>query len=202
MLVQQIPMQRNLTLRLLEPLGAPEEPDGAAERRGARAEGPVAIQMTDVRVVAAGNQILAIDVPDDAAGEAGGDRRRVGRGEVEPGRAAARVAPRRRPARSGSTARRSTRARLEALRRRTVWVDPAVYLWNRSLAREPDLRARRRRPADLGAVLADAELGRAVSPACPTASATPLGEAGALVSGGEGQRVRFGRGLTRERRRW
>ena len=35
----------------------------------------------------------------------------------------------------------------------------------------------------------------------PEGLATPLGEAGGLVSGGEGQRVRFGRGLLRERPR-
>src|SRR5205085_1459454 len=61
LLVQQVPMQRNLTLRLLEPLGAPGEPAVDASGPPATVAGPVEIRMTGVRVVAAGTQILAIE---------------------------------------------------------------------------------------------------------------------------------------------
>ena len=90
-------------------------------------------------------------------------------------------------------------AGIEALRRRTVWIDPAVYLWNRSLADNLAFGLAAT-PDGLGAVLDEAELGEVVR-RLPQGLATPLGEAGGLVSGGEGQRVRFGRGLLRERPR-
>jgi ATP-binding cassette subfamily B protein len=193
LLVQQVPMQRNLTLRLLEPLGAPEEE--AAGEAASAIEGPVEIVMTDVRVVAAGNQILAIDRLTIGAGEevaivgpsGAGKSSLVGlllgwhrpaAGEVRVGGAPLDA------------------ARLEALRRRTVWVDPSVYLWNRPLGENLTFGLLAP-PADLGPALAEAALEDVIA-RLPDGVATPLGEAGALVSGGEGQRVRFGRGLTRE----
>jgi len=87
-------------------------------------------------------------------------------------------------------------AGIEALRRRTVWIDPAVYLWNRSLADNLAFGLAAT-PEALGAVLDEADLGEVVR-RLPQGVATPLGEAGGLVSGGEGQRVRFGRGLLRQ----
>jgi len=86
-------------------------------------------------------------------------------------------------------------ARLEALRRRTVWVDPAVYLWNRSLAANLAFGLATT-PEGLVEVLRDADLDEVVR-RLPGGAETPLGEAGGLLSGGEGQRVRFGRGLLR-----
>jgi ATP-binding cassette subfamily B protein len=113
-------------------------------------------------------------------------------------------------------------AALEALRRRTVWVDPSVYIWNRSL--EANLTFGLAAPAGLAAApvgaaaapagLAAGPAGAAAGPAglaaalrdadleevverLPAGMETPLGEAGGLLSGGEGQRVRFGRGLLR-----
>jgi ATP-binding cassette subfamily B protein len=84
---------------------------------------------------------------------------------------------------------------LEALRPRTVWVDPTVYLWNRSLA--SNLSFGLAPPAaDVAPALAEADL-EEVARRLPHGTETPLGEAGALVSGGEGQRVRFGRGVLR-----
>jgi ATP-binding cassette subfamily B protein len=79
--------------------------------------------------------------------------------------------------------------RLADVRARTAWLDPAVQLWNRSL--EENLRYGNEETRDL-------------SPALPVLEGltlpleSNLGEGGALVSGGEGQRVRFGRALLRE----
>src|SRR6185295_15327424 len=87
-------------------------------------------------------------------------------------------------------------AHLDALRRQTVWVDPAVHLWNRSLADNLDFGLTDRIPVSMGVRVADAEL-RPLIEQLPEGLQTPLGEGGALVSGGEGQRVRFGRGLGR-----
>jgi ABC-type multidrug transport system fused ATPase/permease subunit len=206
-LVQQIPAQRNLTLRLLEPLGAPED-DAASAAPPARA-GAVAppadevatgvhVQLDDVRVVAGGHQILEVRALSIAPGEAvaivgasgAGKSSLVGLllGWHRSSTGTVRV--------DGAPL---DGAGIEALRRRTVWIDPAVYLWNRSLADNLAFGLAAT-PEGLGAVLDEADLGEVVR-RLPQGVATSLGEAGGLVSGGEGQRVRFGRGLLRERPR-
>jgi len=86
--------------------------------------------------------------------------------------------------------------RLERLRRDTAWVDPTVQLWNRALLDNlryglPDVA-----PPPLDQVIEAADL-RDLLEKLPDGLQTPLGEGGALVSGGEGQRVRLGRGLLR-----
>ena len=138
--VQQVPAQRSLTLRLVEPLGAPEERDDgdpALTRvgRGRAGDGDaVSIDMQDVRVVAAGHR----DPRRRARWRSA--RANTSRSSARRARASrawwaccwAGTGPRR--GRSPSTAARSASAELEALRQRTVWVDPTVYLWNRSLA--------------------------------------------------------------------
>jgi ATP-binding cassette subfamily B protein len=86
-------------------------------------------------------------------------------------------------------------ARLERLRGATAWVDPSVWIWNRSL-----LENLRYGNADTAvpwsAIVEQAEL-RAVLEQLPKGFQTPLGEGGGLVSGGEGQRVRLARALAR-----
>jgi ATP-binding cassette subfamily B protein len=193
--VQQVPAQRSLTLRVVEPLGAPEEhDDGGVVAVGPTGGDAVAIHMDDVRVVAAGHEIL-----------------QVGALSIRPGEHVAVVGPSgagksslvglllgwHRPA-SGSVTvdgRPLGPAELEALRRRTVWVDPSVYLWNRSLAANLGFGLPEA-PTDLGAAMTDADL-EEVLRRLPQGVETPLGEAGGLLSGGEGQRVRFGRGVLR-----
>jgi ATP-binding cassette subfamily B protein len=205
-LVQQVPAQRNLTLRLLEPLGAPEDDAAGAARavpaaQVAEAGAPagvvtgVGVQLDDVRVVAGGHQILEVGALAIAPGEAiaivgasgAGKSSLVGLllGWHRPATGTVRI--------DGAPL---DGAGIEALRRRTVWIDPAVYLWNRSLADNLAFGLAAT-PDALGAVLDEAELAEVVR-RLPLGLATPLGEAGGLVSGGEGQRVRFGRGLLRE----
>src|SRR5262249_60090419 len=84
--------------------------------------------------------------------------------------------------------------RLERLRRETAWVDPATQLWNRSLV--ANLRYGRPDPGPLGVgeVLQEADL-YPVLQRLPDGLQTALGESGGLLSGGEGHRVRRGRGL-------
>jgi ATP-binding cassette subfamily B protein len=90
-------------------------------------------------------------------------------------------------------------AHLTAVRRHTALVDPAVFLWNRSVL--ANLLYGSRAPAvPLASAVEAAELGRLIAD-LPDGMRTGLGEGGALVSGGEGQRVRFGRALLRERPR-
>lgn len=86
--------------------------------------------------------------------------------------------------------------RLQRLRGETAWVDPAVQLWNRSLLENLEYgNAHAARPAE--AILGQAELLNVLE-SLPDGLQTRLGESGALMSGGEGQRVRFGRALGRD----
>ena len=85
-------------------------------------------------------------------------------------------------------------ARLDALREQTAWVDPAVQLWNRLLIENLEFGSGER--SGLGTRIALADL-RGIIEQLPDGLQTTLGEGGTLVSGGEGQRVRFGRGLGR-----
>jgi ATP-binding cassette subfamily B protein len=86
--------------------------------------------------------------------------------------------------------------RLQMLRRETAWIDPAVQIWNRSLL--DNLRYGTHEPSGLplSKIVELSELGSALKK-LPDGLQTPMGESGALVSGGEGQRVRLGRGMFR-----
>ncbi|HUG86682.1 MAG TPA: ATP-binding cassette domain-containing protein, partial [Euzebya sp.] len=86
-----------------------------------------------------------------------------------------------------------TAASVPGLREQIAWVEPGVQLWNRTLAENLTYGCD---DADPDELVAAAGLQRVVHH-LPGGVATRLGEGGALVSGGEGQRVRFGRGLGR-----
>jgi len=81
-------------------------------------------------------------------------------------------------------------ATLESLRAATAWVDPSVYLWNASVFENVQYGSTT--PESLLAAIRDAEIDRMRTR--PTQS---VGEAGRLLSGGEGQRLRLGRALMR-----
>ena len=194
------PEQRNTMLRVGEPMRAPEdrrERAGASEPVPAPTEGASSIALEGVTVRAAGH-VLLNDV-----------RLHVGAGEHVAVVGASG---------SGKTSLiglllgwhapdegrvlvdgvELDEFALEALRRRTAWVDPAVRLWNRSLIenlrygnRDGDLET-----STLSQALQAAEL-RGVLEALPDGHQTSLGEGGGLVSGGEGQRVRLARALLR-----
>jgi ATP-binding cassette subfamily B protein len=91
-------------------------------------------------------------------------------------------------------------ARLERLRAETAWVEPAVRLWNRPLLDNLLYGAPEDHTGGLGDVLHEADL-HDVLRRLPDVLQTPLGEGGGLLSGGEGQQVRFGRALSRARAR-
>ncbi|HXJ22097.1 MAG TPA: cysteine peptidase family C39 domain-containing protein [Polyangia bacterium] len=190
---QQLPAQRNLTLRLLEPLDAPDETsDGSAGDLFA-GEGGLAIEMQDVRVVAGGHEVLAVGGLSIGAGE---QVAIVGPSGAGKSSLVGLLLGWHRPAtgslRAGGHPIEGTA--VPALRQRIAWVDPSVYLWNRSLAQNLTFGAGD--AVDLTAVIDGADL-REVVQRLPAGPETPLGEAGGLVSGGEGQRVRLGRALAR-----
>jgi ABC-type multidrug transport system fused ATPase/permease subunit len=208
-LARQLPEHRNVTLRLIEPLGAPEEQGGIDANGGTT---PVA----DATTKGEGNQKTAaarIDL-DGVTVEAGGRPVLTGVSlTIAPGTHLAIVGP------SGAGKStllglllglyRTTAGRvvvdgrtlgaeeLRDLRAETVWLEPGVQLWNRSMAENLCYGALRPASADeLGTVLDAAEL-RELVLRLPAGIDTPLGEGGGLLSGGEGQRVRFARELVR-----
>jgi ATP-binding cassette subfamily B protein len=199
LLVQQVPAQRSLTLRLVEPLSAPEEreePDSLPMRSAAREAAAASISLHGVRVIAAGQQILEVAALAIAPGE---HVAIVGASGAGKSSLVGLLLGWHRPT-AGTMlvdGRPLGPAELERLRQRTVWVDPSVYLWNRSLA--ANLRFGFAPPGpDITPALGEADL-HELTRRLPRGPETLLGEAGGLLSGGEGQRVRFGRGVLRGR---
>jgi ATP-binding cassette subfamily B protein len=88
-------------------------------------------------------------------------------------------------------------AELAALRRQTAWVDPAVQLWNDSLLNNVLYGSADGALARLAEAMDHAQLGDVIE-SVPGGLQAPLGEAGACVSGGQGQRVRLARALLRD----
>ena len=203
--VQSYPAQRNVLMRLLEPLTSPEEaampvaaaddstrvshplPAALAPRRG------VALEIRGGDVVAAGHPVLrevtlALRPGEHVAvvGTSGAGKssllgvllgwHRLAAGELRlDGRAAG-------------------AAEVETLRAMTAWVDPAVQLWNRSLLDNLTEAARPEDRTQLAEVIEAARL-RGVLARLPQGLQTLLGEGGGRLSGGEGQRVRLARAL-------
>ena len=199
----QYPMQRNLTLRLLEPLGALEEGQTeGAPPPGEPARSDVAgvrIELRDVTVRAGGHTIIE-DV--SLAIAPGAHVAIVGASGAGKSTLVGVLLGWHVPASGTVFVDREplTSSALDRLRRHTAWVDPAVQLWNRSLIENLEFGCGAEDGLPLGPRIAEADLPRLIEQ-LPEGLQTPLGEGGALVSGGEGQRVRFGRGLGRSRAR-
>jgi ATP-binding cassette subfamily B protein len=199
-LAHQYPTQRNVLSRLLEPLSAPEEAALAPGERatlpgrgGRAAEAGIALEFQGGSVLAAGQTILQeVDlaiapgehvaiVGMSGAGKSsllglllGWHRLASGQLLIDGARAHARD--------------------VEALRRVTAWVDPAIQIWNRSLLDNLAYAADDESALAVGDVIAAARL-RGVAQKLPQGLQTLLGEGGGLLSGGEGQRVRLARAL-------
>jgi ATP-binding cassette subfamily B protein len=211
---RQVPGLRNVLLRLMEPLGAPEEEvvpedlarfvasspgaapiDGDALATSVRPRG-VRVEMRDVSVVAAGHTLLeSIDLDIDASSHVA----IVGLSGAGKSTLVSLLLGWHRPA-SGHVLVDGALLdpeRIARLRRQTAWVDPAVRLFGRGLLDNLTFGAAAdASPADVGGLIDAADL-RDVVERLPEGLQTPLGEGGALVSGGEGQRVRLGRAMLR-----
>jgi ATP-binding cassette subfamily B protein len=194
---RQFPSYRNVTLRLLEPLGAPEEAEAAPPAQALKdaevAPRGASVEFDDVSVVAGGHTVLkpfgltlqpgvhvAIVGPSGAGKSSmvglmlGWHRAATGTVRVDG-----------RPLDAPGLAR---------LREQTAWVDPAVQLWNRSFLENLTYGS----PGDVlpGPLMDEARL-HGVLEGLPEGLRSPLGEGGGFISGGEGQRVRLGRAMAR-----
>lgn len=199
-LVRQYPGHRSRALRLLEPIGAPDE-DRSPSHVGAPDETHptdppgVSFELDAVTVRAAGHMVLDDITLTIAPGEhvaivgpsGAGKSSLVGLllGWHRPAHGELRV--------DGESL---DGHRLTALRRETAWVDPAVALWNQALVDNLLYGSPSEALDRVGPALREADLLELVAN-LPEGLQTPLGEAGALLSGGEGQRVRLARALLR-----
>jgi ATP-binding cassette subfamily B protein len=192
----QYPAFRNVTLRLLEPLGALEEPAAAeaVPRKQQAASAALNITFENVSVVAAGQTILE-DI--SAAIPPGSHTAIVGPSGAGKSSFVGLLLGWHRPAKGQILVDGAPLdGRVDDVRRETAWVDPAVQLWNRSLYENLRYGTDGEAALDMAGVIDAADL-RCVLERLPDGFETPLGESGALVSGGEGQRVRLGRAMLR-----
>ncbi|CAM2065458.1 ATP-binding cassette domain-containing protein [Sulfidibacter corallicola] len=195
--VQQYPAHRNLTLRLLEPLTAPEESPAVEVPDDAPPPEPsgVAIQCRDVGVKSGGHQILHHLDLDIAAGTHVAIVGRSGAGKSSllglllgwhrPETGEIRI-----------DGNRLDDAGLARLRRASAWVDPSVAIWNRSLLDNAYYGIHGRTGLSLDQAVAQSDLLELLEK-CPDGFQTELGDSGSRLSGGEGQRLRFARALLR-----
>lgn len=200
---RQYPALRNVTLRVMELLVAPDEASAAATEvealpaatRAAPTSAGVDVRFEDVSVRAGGHAILDALTLRISAGShvavvgasGAGKSSLVGvlLGWHRP--ASGRVLVDGAPLFGGALTR---------LREHTAWIDPEVHLWNESLLENLRYGLPRDEVPPLGRVLELADL-HGVLERLPHGLQTSLGEGGALVSGGEGQRVRFARAILR-----
>ncbi|WP_437878127.1 ATP-binding cassette domain-containing protein [Sorangium sp. So ce513] len=203
---------RNVSVRLFAPLAAPEVDlprapatcgdgapgeelvDGApGEERGAEGARGAAIDLRGVSVQAGGHTLLSdvsLSLPGGAhiavVGSSGAGKSsllslllgwvRASRGEVL------------------VDGRPLDGAALARLRRGTAWVDPAIQLWNRTLLENLTFGHAGDALARVPLAMGQAEL-TDVLEGLPDGLQAAIGEGGARLSGGQGQRVRLGRAL-------
>lgn len=194
---RKYPLLRSMLLRLLEPLrgGTSAIRLLGAESFHRPASAGAAIRLIDVTLQLAGHPVLIdlkLELPSGShvaiVGRSGaGKSSLLGLllGFYEPASGLIEV-----------DGRRLGPAEVAALRQQTAWLDPQVQIWNGSLL-ENLCYGSTSVPADLEPVLQAASL-RTLLYRLPGGLSTPLGESGACISGGEGQRVRLGRALLRD----
>ncbi len=197
-MVRQYPSVHNALLRVVEPLRAAERASAESPAAGPAAGGAPSpwLALENVSVVAGGHAVLegvsAVVRPGEhvaVVGRSGAGKSTLvglllGWHAPSEGRVLIDGAP-------------LDEAGLEALRQRAAWVEPAVQLWNRPLLDNLAYGADDHPLRPLSAVIAEADL-TALLERLPEGLQTDLGDGGALVSGGEGQRVRLGRALLRD----
>jgi ABC-type bacteriocin/lantibiotic exporter with double-glycine peptidase domain len=207
-LTQQISAQRNVLARLIEPLQAPQ--DDADDTALNEVPGMAPSQATSAAQDHAGPTGLAWHIEQGEVRTAGHTLLADINLRVAAGEHIAIVGP--------SGAGKSTLAAVllglhrlseghlhidghaptplmpKNLRAHTAWIDPATQIWNRSLLDNLHSALPDGHTPGLGPAMEAAHL-RSVLQQLPQGLQTHLGEGGALLSGGEGQRVRLARAL-------
>ncbi len=201
LVIQEYPLHRNTTLRLLEPLGAPEppraepKPRAEFERDETQPARGMAVELQDVTVVASGHTILSgLSL------------------KIEPGQHVAIVGPSgagksslvglllgwHKPASGRVLVNAETldATHLATLRNEIAWVDPSIQIWNSSMLQNLRYGAAAGIDMPISTVIEQADLQRVLE-GLPHGMQEPLGEGGGLISEGEGQRVRLGRAMLR-----
>lgn len=201
---RQYPAQRNIVLRMLEPLRALDEsqvstPTGAGSQtrpgRDPQASRAVGIEFVHVSVKANGYTILddvevsikpgshVAIVGYSGAGKSSLVGLLLGGHQATSGQVLVDNRP-------------LCGEHLQQLRQSTAWVDPSVQLWNTTFLENLLYGVDKTQKQPIAEVLDQSAL-RSVLEKLPNGLQTELGEGGTLVSGGEGQRVRFGRAMMR-----
>lgn len=200
-LAQQYPAQRNVLLRLMEPLSAPEPQASTRVEQGSTSEMELAnqsnetpaIQIVSGHVIAAGHRVLEsvnlqISRGQHVAivGASGAGKssllgvllgwHRLTEGQLR------------------CHGRLLQPTDVVAMRRRIAWVDPAIQLWDASLMENLHYALETPDTQSMQAILQTADL-RGVVQSLPEGLQSYLGEGGARLSGGEGQRIRLARAL-------
>lgn len=210
-LASQLPLYRTIALRLLEPLDALESPalEGPAVEvlspaetavpptivAPARQARGIALSLRNVSMTAGGHRVLhdltlefsagshiAIVGP-SGAGKSSLIGLLLGWNIAETGAVYADGEP-------------LTPEKLATIRREAAWIDPLVQLWNRPLIDNLRFGLSGDPSVPLGKAIEDAELLSLIDKLVDGFH-TALGESGALVSGGEGQRIRIARAILR-----
>lgn len=191
--VRRYPLLKHDALRLFEPLASSETGAVSLPKKRARASTGVDILFQDVTAVAGGRPLVSnvkLQIPrgqhvavvgPSGAGKSSLVSILLGWLFVTEGRVLVDGRP-------------LDAQRLAQLREETAWIDPGIQLWNATLLENllyghGDAALPNLEDALSGADLLD------VLERLPDGLQSSLGEGGAKVSGGQGQRVRFGRGL-------
>jgi ABC-type bacteriocin/lantibiotic exporter with double-glycine peptidase domain len=200
----QYPLHRNIALRVLEPLTAVEEESVAEPQEFSTApvsnnalmeHQGVRISMHEVTAQAGGHALVR-DITLEIA--PGSHIAIVGRSGAGKSSLAGLLLGWRKPS-SGMLLVDGVElcgARQDQLRRHTAWIDPTVQIWNRSLLDNLRYGLAGASGISMADVLERVDF-TSMLEKLPDGLQTMLGEGGALVSGGEGQRVRVGRALPR-----
>jgi ABC-type transport system involved in cytochrome bd biosynthesis fused ATPase/permease subunit len=195
----EYPQHRNVVLRLLEPLGAlenrdQEKPVEFTVARPEKQEG-IAFGMEGVEVMVGGHRVLQnvnAQIP------AGSHVAIIGPSGAGKSSFVGLLLGWRTPTAGVLTVDNDPLSPtvVDNLRRQTAWVDPTVQLWNRSLLENLRYGATGDLTRPVGQAVDEAGLS-SVLEKLPDGLQTGLGDSGALVSGGEGQRVRLCRAFLR-----
>ncbi len=194
--VQQTPMVRNIILRLQEPLSASEDPIEQAQQLSTEPKQPeaatsitfkqasfsvageVALKQIDLEI-RAGEHIAIVGT--SGAGKSTLLSSLLGFAQLEQGELLIDGSP-------------HSPAKIAQLRQQSAWLDPQVYLFKRSII--DNISYGSGHTGHLGEVLDEADLWPLIE-GQPDSIHSDCGEAGSLLSGGEGQRVRLARALNK-----